>query len=150
MVKLLFRVLDCVAWENSRHSIIDSLQESVNFVGHLALEFDIEIRDKEGAKNLAANHLSRLEIPYLGKLTKVKIRDLYLEEQLMTISDKSNEPCNAQTKSYDDVSPKAKLPKFFDNVIVVRQEDILGSPPRQEKSLKPGSTGLTSSVMHIN
>ncbi|GJS25171.1 reverse transcriptase domain-containing protein [Tanacetum coccineum] len=35
----------------------------------LLQEFDIEIRDKKGAKNLAADHLSRLENPDLGKLT---------------------------------------------------------------------------------
>ncbi|GJU41891.1 reverse transcriptase domain-containing protein [Tanacetum coccineum] len=32
-------------------------------------EFDIEIRDKKGAKNIAADHLFRLENPDLGKLT---------------------------------------------------------------------------------
>ncbi|GJS76771.1 hypothetical protein Tco_0726652 [Tanacetum coccineum] len=47
-----------------------------------------------GAENLAADHLSRLEIPELGKLTKAEIRDLFLEEQLMMISDKNNEPWN--------------------------------------------------------
>ncbi|GJW82563.1 reverse transcriptase domain-containing protein, partial [Tanacetum coccineum] len=55
-------------------------------------EFDIEIRDKKGTKNLAADYLSRLENPDLWKLTKAEIRDLFPEEQLMTISDKSNEP----------------------------------------------------------
>ncbi|GJV65055.1 reverse transcriptase domain-containing protein [Tanacetum coccineum] len=61
--------------------------------GGITVEFDIEIRDKKGAENLADDHLSRLENPDLGKLTKAKIRDLFPEEQLMTISDKSNEPC---------------------------------------------------------
>ncbi|GJS06551.1 reverse transcriptase domain-containing protein [Tanacetum coccineum] len=56
-------------------------------------KFDIEIRDKKGAENLAADHLSRLENPDLGKLTKAEIRDLFLEEQLMAISDKKNKPC---------------------------------------------------------
>ncbi|GJU17759.1 hypothetical protein Tco_1145725 [Tanacetum coccineum] len=55
-----------------------------------ACEFDIEIRDKNGAKNLAADHLSRFENPDLGKLTKAEIRDLFPEEQLMTISDKGS------------------------------------------------------------
>ncbi|GKD65868.1 reverse transcriptase domain-containing protein [Tanacetum coccineum] len=55
-------------------------------------EFDIEIRDKKGAKKLAADHLSRLENPDLGKLTKAEIRDLFPEEQMMAISDKNNEP----------------------------------------------------------
>ncbi|GJY76517.1 reverse transcriptase domain-containing protein [Tanacetum coccineum] len=50
------------------------------------------IRDKKGAKNLAADHLSRLENPDLGKLTKAEIRDLFPEERLMEISDKNNEP----------------------------------------------------------
>ncbi|GJV97044.1 reverse transcriptase domain-containing protein [Tanacetum coccineum] len=61
-----------------------------SFLGHA--EFDIEIRDKKGAENLAADHLSRLENPDLGKLTKAEIRDLFPEERLMAISDKNNEP----------------------------------------------------------
>ncbi|GJW89799.1 reverse transcriptase domain-containing protein [Tanacetum coccineum] len=56
-------------------------------------QFDIKIRDKKGAENLAADHLSRLENPDLGKLTKAEIRDLFPKEQLMEISDKNNEPC---------------------------------------------------------
>ncbi|GKA02177.1 reverse transcriptase domain-containing protein [Tanacetum coccineum] len=57
------------------------------------IEFDIEIRDKRGAENLAADHLSRLENPNLGRLTRAEIRDLFPEERLMAISDKNNEPC---------------------------------------------------------
>ncbi|GKA66393.1 reverse transcriptase domain-containing protein [Tanacetum coccineum] len=37
-------------------------------------KFDIEIRNKEGAENIAADHLSRLENPDLGKLTMLRIR----------------------------------------------------------------------------
>ncbi|GJW30465.1 reverse transcriptase domain-containing protein [Tanacetum coccineum] len=51
------------------------------------------IHDKKGAENLTANHLSRLENPDLGKLTRADIRDLFLEERLMAIFDKNNEPC---------------------------------------------------------
>ncbi|GJU69219.1 reverse transcriptase domain-containing protein [Tanacetum coccineum] len=58
----------------------------------LLQEFDIKIHDKKGAKNLAVDHLSRLENPNLGKLTKAKIRDLFLKERLMAVSDKNNEP----------------------------------------------------------
>ncbi|GJW02023.1 reverse transcriptase domain-containing protein [Tanacetum coccineum] len=58
----------------------------------LLQEFDIEIRDKKGAKNLAADHLSRLENPNLGRLTRAEIRDLFPEERLMAVFDKGNEP----------------------------------------------------------
>ncbi|GJS14725.1 reverse transcriptase domain-containing protein [Tanacetum coccineum] len=57
----------------------------------LLQEFDIEIRDKKGAKNLAVDHLSRLENPDLGKLTRAEIRDLFPEERLMAIFDKNND-----------------------------------------------------------
>ncbi|GJY11852.1 reverse transcriptase domain-containing protein [Tanacetum coccineum] len=63
-------------------------------------QFDIEIRDKKGIENLAANHLSRLENPGLGKLTRAAIRDLFPEEQLMKISDKSNEHWYADYANY--------------------------------------------------
>nr|GEV90938.1 hypothetical protein [Tanacetum cinerariifolium] len=58
----------------------------------LLQEFDIKIRNKKGAKNLVADHLSWLENPDLGKLTKAKIRDLFAEERLMAVSDKNNKP----------------------------------------------------------
>ncbi|GKB04981.1 reverse transcriptase domain-containing protein [Tanacetum coccineum] len=66
----------------------------------LLQEFDIKIRDKKGAKNHAADHLSQLESPDLGKLTKAEIRELFPEEQLMTISDKSNETRYADYANY--------------------------------------------------
>ncbi|GJR57020.1 reverse transcriptase domain-containing protein [Tanacetum coccineum] len=50
------------------------------------------IRDKKGAENLAVDQLSRLKHPDLGKLTRAEIRDLFLEEQLMSISDMNNKP----------------------------------------------------------
>ncbi|GKD33294.1 reverse transcriptase domain-containing protein [Tanacetum coccineum] len=56
------------------------------------IEFDIEIRDKKGDENLAADHLSRLENPNLGRLTRAEIRDLFPKQRLMAVSDKNNEP----------------------------------------------------------
>ncbi|GJZ81600.1 putative nucleotidyltransferase, ribonuclease H [Tanacetum coccineum] len=66
----------------------------------LLQEFDIEIRDKKGAENLAADHLPRLENPNLGKLTKAEIRDLFPKERLMAVSDKNNEPWYADYANY--------------------------------------------------
>ncbi|GJX96182.1 reverse transcriptase domain-containing protein [Tanacetum coccineum] len=71
-------------------------------LGHKVSKFDIEIHDKKGSKNLAADHLSRVENPDLGKLTKAEIRDLLPKERLMAISDKNNEPC-VLTKSCEGV-----------------------------------------------
>nr|GEW08155.1 uncharacterized mitochondrial protein AtMg00810-like [Tanacetum cinerariifolium] len=59
-----------------------------------AQELNFEIHDKKGVKNRAADHLSCLENPDLRKLTAEKILDLFPEEQLMMISDKTNEPWN--------------------------------------------------------
>nr|GFB76880.1 reverse transcriptase domain-containing protein [Tanacetum cinerariifolium] len=39
----------------------------------LLQEFDVIIRDKKGAKNLTAEHLSRLENPYQDELEKKEI-----------------------------------------------------------------------------
>ncbi|GKF18746.1 reverse transcriptase domain-containing protein [Tanacetum coccineum] len=69
----------------------------------LLQEFDIEIRDKKGVENLAANHLSWLENPDLRKLTKAEIRDLFPEERPMEISDKNNEPCDEIPQKYIQV-----------------------------------------------
>ncbi|GKB54843.1 reverse transcriptase domain-containing protein [Tanacetum coccineum] len=66
----------------------------------LLQEFDIEIRNKKGAENLAANHISRLENPDLRKLTKAEIRDLFPEERLMAVSDNNNEPWYADYANY--------------------------------------------------
>ncbi|GJY73010.1 reverse transcriptase domain-containing protein [Tanacetum coccineum] len=66
----------------------------------LIQEFEIDIHDKKCAKNLAADHLSRLENPDLGKLTKAEIRDLFPKERLMVISDKNNEPWYADYANY--------------------------------------------------
>ncbi|GJV26153.1 reverse transcriptase domain-containing protein [Tanacetum coccineum] len=49
-------------------------------------EFNIKIRDKKGAENLAADHLSRLENPYQGNLVGIEINDNFPHESLNMIS----------------------------------------------------------------
>ncbi|GJX70890.1 reverse transcriptase domain-containing protein [Tanacetum coccineum] len=116
----------------------------------LLQEFNIEIRDKKGAENLTADHLSWLENPDLGKLTKAEIRDLFPEERLMAVSDKNNKLCSVLTEPYEDASPEMRQHKSFDSVTVAHQEGIMVSPLQREKSLKADSTGQISSVMHVD
>ncbi|GJX00724.1 reverse transcriptase domain-containing protein [Tanacetum coccineum] len=52
--------------------------------------FNIEIKDKKGAENLAADHLSRLENPNIGILTEKEIVDEFLDEHLMVLKTTSN------------------------------------------------------------
>nr|GEY58079.1 reverse transcriptase domain-containing protein [Tanacetum cinerariifolium] len=52
----------------------------------LLQEFDVIIRDKKGAKNLAADHLSRLENPHQDELEKKKITETYPLEALGMIA----------------------------------------------------------------
>ncbi|GKF49805.1 hypothetical protein Tco_0143056, partial [Tanacetum coccineum] len=110
-------------------------------------EFDIKIRDKRGAENLAADHLSRLENPNLGRLTRAEIRDLFPEERLMAVSDKNNEPWYAE--SYKDAWPEMKQHKFFDSVTAYHPEDIMASPSLQGKSLRPGGMCLITHTFYL-
>ncbi|GKE68351.1 reverse transcriptase domain-containing protein [Tanacetum coccineum] len=52
----------------------------------LLQEFDVIIRDKKGAENLAADHLSRLENPHQGDLEKKEINETFPLETIGIIS----------------------------------------------------------------
>ncbi|GKE38407.1 reverse transcriptase domain-containing protein, partial [Tanacetum coccineum] len=52
----------------------------------LLQEFDIIIRDKKGAENLAADHLSRLENPHQSVLEKKEINETFPLETLNVVS----------------------------------------------------------------
>ncbi|GJR39055.1 reverse transcriptase domain-containing protein [Tanacetum coccineum] len=47
--------------------------------------FDIEIKDKKGAENLAADRFSRLENPNMGILIEIEIADEFPDKQLMVL-----------------------------------------------------------------
>ncbi|GJW41879.1 reverse transcriptase domain-containing protein [Tanacetum coccineum] len=56
-------------------------------------KFNIEIRDKKGAENLAADHLSRLENPHKGDLVEMEMNDNFPHESLNMIAlNDENEP----------------------------------------------------------
>ena len=46
-------------------------------------EFDIEIKDKKGSKNVVADHLSRLELEQDGYEKKELIQELFPDEMLL-------------------------------------------------------------------
>ncbi|GJZ74470.1 reverse transcriptase domain-containing protein [Tanacetum coccineum] len=57
------------------------------------LEFNIEIRDKKRAENLAVDHLSRLENPHQGDLVDMEMNDNFPHKSLNMISlNPDNEP----------------------------------------------------------
>ncbi|GJY70065.1 reverse transcriptase domain-containing protein [Tanacetum coccineum] len=60
----------------------------------LLQELDVIIRDKKGAKNLAADHLSRLENPHEGDLEKKEINETFPLKTLGIISS-HNDSCTS-------------------------------------------------------
>ncbi|GJT87999.1 reverse transcriptase domain-containing protein [Tanacetum coccineum] len=81
----------------------------------LLQEFTIEIKDKKGTKNLAADHLSRLENPGLETIKEETIRDSFPDEHLIAIHIRETE----------------KDPWFADyaNVLVSKGIDFMGPFP---------------------
>ncbi|GJS80560.1 reverse transcriptase domain-containing protein [Tanacetum coccineum] len=53
--------------------------------------FNIKIKDKKGAKNLGADHLSRLKNPNMGELVEDEITDKFRDEHLMILKAKLND-----------------------------------------------------------
>ncbi|GJR01014.1 reverse transcriptase domain-containing protein [Tanacetum coccineum] len=86
--------------------------------------FDIEIKDKKGAENLAADHLSRLENPDLGTFMEEEITNEFLDEHLMILKAEQNndEPWYADYVNYivGKIVPLNRTPKkrrrFFSQV----------------------------------
>ncbi|GJS88801.1 reverse transcriptase domain-containing protein [Tanacetum coccineum] len=69
----------------------------------LLQEFDVEIRDKKGAENLAADHLSRLENPHQSELEKKEITETFPLEKffwMVTFRGDDNAPWFADFANY--------------------------------------------------
>ncbi|GKA27947.1 reverse transcriptase domain-containing protein [Tanacetum coccineum] len=73
--------------------------------------FNIKIKDKKGTKNLAADHLSRLENLNMGELAEEEIIDKFPDEHLMILKIKLNdeEPWYANYVNYIDEPYAFKL-----------------------------------------
>lgn len=71
------------------HSVLKSLLTKIGakprYIRRVLLlqGFDLEIRDKEGVKNLAADHLSILENPCLKPLEEGFLNDTFLNELVL-------------------------------------------------------------------
>nr|GEW01152.1 hypothetical protein [Tanacetum cinerariifolium] len=96
--KLLLQVLEkrkgAIAWKMSDIKGISLKQDAKpRFIRWVLLlqGFDIEIKDKKGAENLAADHLSRLVNPDLGTFTKEEIANEFPDEHLMILKAELND-----------------------------------------------------------
>ncbi|GJU46990.1 reverse transcriptase domain-containing protein [Tanacetum coccineum] len=81
----------------------------------LGQQFDVILRDKKGAENLATDHLSRLENPHQGDLEKKEINETFPLETLGMISfcGDSSTPCHVTHVNVKLKSRKrAKCPKM--------------------------------------
>ncbi|GJT12671.1 reverse transcriptase domain-containing protein [Tanacetum coccineum] len=90
----------------------------------LLQEFDVIIRDKKGAENLAADHLSRLENPHQSELEKKEITETFPLETLgmLTFRGDDSTPWFADFANYHagnfviKVMSSQKKNKFFKDV----------------------------------
>ncbi|GJT48092.1 hypothetical protein Tco_0974249 [Tanacetum coccineum] len=77
----------------------------------LLQEFDIDVRDKKGAENLAADHLSRLENPHQDKFENKEINEAFPLETLGSIALKDDSTpwfadfANYHAGKFDSVGP---------------------------------------------
>ncbi|GKA73814.1 putative nucleotidyltransferase, ribonuclease H [Tanacetum coccineum] len=76
--------------ENELLAVVFSFDNFHPYLVLLLQWFDIEIKDKRGAENLTADHLSRLENPDLGTFTEDEIADEFSDEHLMVLKTELN------------------------------------------------------------
>ncbi|GKB50923.1 hypothetical protein Tco_0901676 [Tanacetum coccineum] len=67
--------------------------DASDFAGGAVLgqQFDIEIKNKKGAENVTADHLSRLENLNMEELKDAEIDDNFPDETLMNVSSNDEE-----------------------------------------------------------
>ncbi|GJY52609.1 reverse transcriptase domain-containing protein [Tanacetum coccineum] len=77
-----------IKFDKAKVDVIAKLPHPTSAKGWILLlqEFDVIIRDKKGAENIKADHLSRLENPRQGNLEKKEINETFPLETLGMIS----------------------------------------------------------------
>ncbi|GJZ48671.1 hypothetical protein Tco_0602503 [Tanacetum coccineum] len=104
----------------------------------LLQEFDVIIRDKQGAKNLAADHLSRLENPHQSDIEKKEITKTFPLETLGMVTFRGD---------WSDVF-MAKKPLISSRLAIMNPPgDIMVPTTPLKKSLIPVSIGLLFTEM---
>ena len=66
----------------------------------LLQEFDVEMRDKKGSKNMVVDHLSRLETPETVQKHHLQIDDMFPNEQIVTLSHAETSPWFVDIANY--------------------------------------------------
>ena len=66
----------------------------------LLQEFDAEIQDKKGSKNMVGDHLSRLEIPEIMQNHQLQIDDTFPDEQTLALLHAEMSPWFADIANY--------------------------------------------------
>ncbi|GJT14235.1 reverse transcriptase domain-containing protein [Tanacetum coccineum] len=117
--------------------LFELMCDASDFAVGAVLEFDIEIKDKKGTKNVAADHLSRIENDESSDDSEVD--DNFPGETLMEINTK-NEPWFADFANYlvADIIPKGmtyqQKNKFFSDLKHYFWEEPVG--PALDRSLR--------------
>ncbi|GKD21073.1 hypothetical protein Tco_1222776 [Tanacetum coccineum] len=94
---------NCIEVDRAKVDVITKLPSPTTVKGIRSfLEFDIEIRDKKEAENLAVDHLSRLENPHKGELVEMEMNDNFLHESLnmIALNDENESPWFADIANY--------------------------------------------------
>ncbi|GJW95933.1 reverse transcriptase domain-containing protein [Tanacetum coccineum] len=107
--------------------VVDAKPKLIRWV--LLLQgFGIEIKDKKGIENLAADHLWRLENPDLRTFTAEKIADKFPDEHLTILKTKLNEDelcCKYSTMVWEKVKQMSRLARMSSNWKMILEELVL-------------------------
>nr|GEV92048.1 hypothetical protein [Tanacetum cinerariifolium] len=119
----------------------------------LLQEFDFKVLDTKGAKNLAADHLSRLENPYENVLEPKGINETFPLKTLSMVTFRGD------SSARGDVCTKKKLSTFSKLAIMDPRGDIMVLTSLSRRSLMPDSfsppftripTSLSKTVKRAN